>query len=261
MQTKISSVERLEEYIISFLDEKDSKKKHVYYLRVVDECLMLVKRIVSGMYPYPVGVCADDLTQVGALGALKAIDIYKPSNKGCFKNYVTKFIKGRILQYLRDKTNLVKTPRYVAENINKVRDYIDTLGSKEIPPSKIIAKELNLPLDIVEDILNLDNYKNIVSLDQNIYTYEGTETLADRIQCDDNESQRFENIKILEYALNKLDKSEKIVIYKYYIEGLTQKDISKILGVSPMQVGRIIKRVLNKMYVILEKELFDSSNE
>ena len=48
---------------------------------------------------------------------------------------------------------------------------------------------------------------------------------------------------------------------KYYIEGLTKKDISVQMGVSAMQVGRIIKRVLNKMYKILENDLFESNEQ
>ena len=60
---------------------------------------------------------------------------------------------------------------------------------------------------------------------------------------------------------NKLDKTERAVIYKYYIEGLTKKDISVQMGVSAMQVGRIIKRVLNKMYNILKKDFYTAERE
>lgn len=261
MRSCVSELEKLENCIIKFKQENDAKRKHIFYLNLVDECLQLVKKIVSGMYPLPNGVTDDDLIQVGALGSLKAIDDYKITNKGSFKTYATKFIKGRILQYLRDKANLVKFPRPVIENISKVREYVENFDQDNIPDAKNIAQVLNLSVGVVEDILNIENCKNVISLDQNIYSCEGVETLADRIvsQEEENYQQTFENKKIIEYALNKLDKDEEFVIYKYYIEGLTKKDISKLMGISAMQVGRLIKRVLNKMYMILEKELLEDN--
>lgn len=263
MRSNVSELEKLEDIIVKFKYENDAKKKHIFYLNLVDESLKLVKKIVSGMYPMPNGVTNDDLIQVGALGVLKAIEDYKITNKGSFKTYATKFIKGRILQYLRDKTNLVKPPRLVIENITKVREYVENFNQDNIPDVKNIAQQLNLSVSVVEDVLNIDNCQNIISLDQNIYSCEGVETLADRITSkeEENYAQTFENKKIIEFALNKLDKDEKFVIYKYYIEGLTKKDISKLMGISAMQVGRLIKRVLNKMYIILEKELLEDNNE
>jgi RNA polymerase sigma-B factor len=231
----------------------------------VDECLKLVKKIVSGMYQVPSNILRDDMIQVGALGMLKAIESYVPIEKGSFKTYASKFIKGRILQYLRDKTSLVKTPRISTENVNKVKAFLETADNDEniYFSAEDIAHKVNLPIQVVEDILNAEIIKNVVSLDQKVYSAEGVETLADRIQSDyDAEyEESFENKKMLEYALNKLDKTERTVIYKYYIEGLTKKSIAEHIGVSAMQVGRIIKRVLNKMYKILEEEFNDKEEK
>lgn len=263
MTSNISELEKLEEYITNYKNESDVKKKHILYLNLVEESLKLVKKIVSGMYTVPTSVLRDDLVQVGALGVLKAIEAYVPTEKGSFKTYVSKFIKGRILQYLRDKTSLVKAPRISAESINKVKKCLENWEDNLYPSSEDIAQKTNLPVQTVEDIMNIEMIKNVVSLDQKIYSSEGVETLADRIQSveDNNYEESFENKKMLEYALNKLETNERAVIYKYYIEGLTKKDISVLMGVSAMQVGRIIKRVLNKMYKILEKDLFDDNNQ
>jgi len=194
------------------------------------------------------------------LGMLKAIEFYVPVEKGSFKTYASKFIRGRILQYLRDKTSLVKTPRISAENSNRVKTFLESNYNENMYLSpEYIAQKVNLPLHVVEDILNAEIIKNVVSLDQKVYSAEGVETLGDRIQSEYEAEyeESFENKKMLEYALNKLDKTERTVIYKYYIEGMTKKDIALNIGVSAMQVGRMIKRVLNKMYKILEKDFID----
>ena len=101
----------LENLITKYKTEIDPKKKQVLYLNLVSETLKLVKKIASGIHSLPSGVGNDDLVQVGALGVLKAIDSYKTEDKGSFKTYVTICIKGKILQFLRDKAYTIKPPR------------------------------------------------------------------------------------------------------------------------------------------------------
>lgn len=252
----MANIEQLEEKIYLFKHEDDLKKKHVLYLNLVEDSLKLVNKIVSSIYPIPFTVSRDDLIQVGAIGVLKAIDTYEIKDKGSFKTYASKFIKGKILQYLRDKANLVKTPRETAENINIVKNYLENLKTDSLPSAKEIAQALNMSENKVQDILNTELTKNIVSLDQKVYSTDGVETLADRIQSDvDKEYEiNFENKKIIEYALEKLPKDEKTAIYRYYIEEETKKTIALELGVSQTQVARLIKRALNKMYDIISDE-------
>ncbi len=209
----VNDLNKLEELITKYKIEKDVKKKHVFYLSLVEESLKLVKKIVSCIYPLPFGVSRDDLVQVGAIGVLKSIESYQNTDKGSFKTYVTLFIKGRILQYLRDKAYSIKPPR-----------------------------------DIKKDEL-----RNIISLDETVFSPDGAETILDRIPARDIE-QDFENKKLIEFALNKLAKQEKEVIYRYYIEGAKKKEIAQELNISAMQVARLIKRALNKMYIIIKEQ-------
>lgn len=252
----MSDIEQLEEKIYLFKHENDVKKKHIFYLNLVEESLKLVNKIVSSIYPVPITVARDDLVQVGAIGVLKAIDTYEIKDKGSFKTYASKFIKGKILQYLRDKANLVKPPRETAENINTVKNYLDRIDPDSNPTVKDISKALNMSENKVQDILNTELLKNIVSLDQKVYSTDGVETLADRIQADDDREyeKNYENKKIIEFALQKLPNDEKTAIYKYYIEDATKKSIANELGVSQTQVARLIKRALNKMYDIISDE-------
>ena len=261
---KISELEKLEELILEYKNESDVKKKHVAYLRLIEETLKIVKKIELSFYPYPGNISRDDLIQVGAVGVLKAIETYKPEERGSFKTYVSKVIKGKIFHYLRDKANLVKTPRETIANMSKVKEAIDELSENntKIPTVEEVSKYVNLPFEKVEEIMNIELIKNMISLDQNIYTSEGGETLMDRIQ--DNEESSFEdtyaNKKIIEFALNKLQQNDKIAIQMYYIDGESRKEISKVLKVSQTQVSRILKRALNKLYYIIKSELSEDND-
>lgn len=251
--------EKLENMILAYKRESDFKKKQVLYLNLVQSSLELVQKIVISFCPLPPTISKEDLAQTGAIGLLQAITTYEPQEKGSFKTYASKFIKGKILHYLRDKVNIVRPPRDTNKEINLVKEYIKKHSENNglIPDVREIAKALKLSNNKVIDILNIDSIKNIISLDQKVYSSDGIETLADRLQSDNdkNYEENYENKKILEFALNKLPKIEKTVIYKFYIEGESKKNIAKLLKVSATQVSRLIKRALHKMYVIIEEDL------
>lgn len=261
VEAKISELEKLEELIIEYKTETNAKKKHAVYLCLIQETLKLVKKIVLSFYPLPNTISKDDLVQVGAVGVLKAIETYRVEERGSFKTYVSKVIKGKIFHYLRDKANLVKTPRETITNMAKVREAIDELSENNtrIPTVEEVSLYVNLPLDKVEEIMNIELVKNMVSLDQNVYTTEGGETLLDRIQAQDdyNFETTYANKKIIEFALSKLQENDRVAIYMYYIDGESRKEIAKRLQVSPTQVSRILKRALNKLYNIIQKEMSD----
>lgn len=192
---------------------------------------------------------------------LKAVETYRIEERGSFKTYVSKVIKGKIFHYLRDKANLVKTPRETIANMSKVREAIDELSENntKIPTVEEVARYVNLPFEKVEEIMNIELIKNMVSLDQNIYTTEGGETLLDRISSDEDSDfeTNYANKKIIEFALSKLPENDRIAIQMYYMDGEQRKEIAKRLNVSPTQVSRILKRALNKLYNIIQKEMSD----
>jgi RNA polymerase sigma factor (sigma-70 family) len=263
--TKISELEKLENLINEYKSEQDVKKKHVAYLHLIEETLKLVKKIVQTFYPLPVSIAKDDLIQVGAVGVLRAIETYKVEERGSFKTYVSKVIKGKIFHYLRDKANIVKPPRTTLANLSKVKDAVDILTEKKgrKPTCDEVAEFINLPFEKVEEIMGLEQMKNFVSLDQSVYTSEGGETLMDRILDDEGSSfeDTYANKKILEFAINKLQKNDKMAIYMYYIDGNSRKEIAQALKVSQTQVSRILKRALNKLYLIIQKELNEENRD
>lgn len=265
METKLSDLEKLEDLILDYRNEKDKKKKHIAYLNLIEESLKLVKRIVLGMYPIPSTISKDDLIQVGAVGVLKAIETYEIEAKGSFKTYVSKVIRGKILHYLRDKASIVKTPRETLANLTRVKEAIEELSTdkNKIPSVQEVAGYVNLPTDKVEEIMNIELIKNMISLDQNIYTTDGTETLLDRIQTEDNTNyeETYANKKMIEFAMNKLPNPDKSVIYMYYIDGESRKEIARRLNISATQVSRILKRALNKLYNIIQSTMTDNTEE
>ena len=263
MEEKVSELERLERLIVHYKSEADNKRKHIVYISLIQETLKLVKKIVASFYPLPISVTKDDLIQVGALGVLRAIETYKVEERGSFKTYVSKVVKGKIFHYLRDKANLVKTPRESLAYLPRVREAVQRLieNNSKTPTAEEVASIVDIPVDKVEEIMNIEYLKNMVSLDQNVYSSDGGETLLDRIAQDTSESfeDMYANKKVIEDALNRLPENDRIAISMYYIDGENRKEISKRLKVSTTQVSRILRRALNRLYVIMSSDLLDNN--
>ena len=175
----------MEYMIASYKSEQDTKRRHVYYLNVVEDTLKLVHRIVAGFSSGYVKACKDDLIQIGALGALKAIAAYEPSGKSNFRAYALKFIKGEILHYLRDRADMIKLPRTMTSDILKIKECLDNNSDKlglELLSAKEISRLTGIKEKRVKEILDGDLNKSVISLDQKVFSPDGPESLIDMVQ-------------------------------------------------------------------------------
>lgn len=201
----------------------------------------------------------EDITQVGALGLIKAIDLFKPEISSNFKTYATYLITGEIRHYLRDKSTIIRAPREIKElsyRVHKITlELTEKLGSS--PSDKELAQALSMSEKKIEEVFELDRRTTAISIDQIVGNDDcGSSTLGDRIE---DESQKdilsgFENRIILNEAIKKLDSDEQDLIILNYFEGLNQREISQRLDMSQMQVSRKLKKALDKLFNIITKK-------
>ena len=193
-----------------------------------------------------------------------------PSKIEEIRNIYNKMTKeGYVLDYLNIDYNISESEKKIADVFDRLKvlnladsifelktilSYFESLYN-DFDNERVSKKEY-------EEIMNIELIKNMVSLDQNIYSSEGTETLMDRIQSDsDTWEETYENKKVIEFALKKLPEPDKTVVFKYYMEGSSRKEISEIIHVSPTQISRILKRALNRLYNIIENEMTDKNKK
>lgn len=216
----------------------------------------LVKKIARGLARRSSDPI-EDIVQVGAVGLLKAIDLYDPSLGSSFKTYATYLVTGEIRHYLRDKVSAIRAPREIKELSYRVHKIVTELKEKlgEAPTDEQIAKELQMPQEKIEEVINLERRTTTISFD-----YQGNgdgdgialeEKIADTNYLD--VIARFENRIILTEAISKLDEESRTIINLSFFEELNQREISEKLGISQMQISRKIKKSLHKLFEIITK--------
>ena len=203
----------------------------------------------------------DDLIQVGSLGLIKAIDFFKPEINNKFKTYASCLITGEIRHYLRDKASMIKAPREIQElayRINCVSKQLIESGINE-PSNEEIAKVMEIPVTKINDVIEIDRRKSILSLDQALCDDDDSVILGDKVaSCDYQEFlSTYEKKIMLSKAIEKLPEDLKIVLELNYYEDLNQREIAEKLGISQMQVSRRLKRALSNMYNIITENHYE----
>jgi len=249
---------QVHEWLLTYKSSNDAKLKKQLQNLIVIASMPFVKKIACGLARRATDP-VDDLIQVGAVGLIKAIELYNPEIGTRFKTYATYLITGEIRHYLRDKASMIKAPREIQElafRINMVIKQLTENGGKE-PTSEQIAEVMSLPVTKIQDIIEVDRRKSTLSLDQTL-NLENDETisLADKIPSGDYQEflSAYEEKIMLSNAISKLKPKLKEVIELSYYEDLNQREISKKLNVSQMQISRRLKQALAEMYKIITKK-------
>lgn len=250
-----TTYEKLDSLIASYKDCKDDKKKRMLVLKIVEEAMTLVKKIANTIAMQS-GVNNEDLIQVGSLGLIKAIEAYKTNMNTRFRTYATYFIKGEIKHYLRDKATIIKAPRELQELVFKISSAIKKFNEQgiESPTAQDISGVLGIAPEKVEEVMNIDKYKNTLSLDQYFKGEDEDFSLLDKIPAGDYKEfmRAYENKLMLASVIKKLTPELRQIIELSYYEDLNQREIAERLNISQMQVSRRLKKALNKMYELIK---------
>ena len=192
------------------------------------------------------GVPVEDLIQSAWVALIGALDRFDPSHETKFSTYAVHCMVGEIKRYFRDKTWAMRVPRGMQElqiEIAKARDKLTTeLGRS--PTVQEIADAVKQPFEEVLTTIQSQDARRTRSLDEP--TGEDV-TLADSIGAGDPELGRAEMRVLLDDAFGVLSVRDREVLRLRFGEDLTQTEISKRVGVSQMQVSRIIRQALVRL--------------
>lgn len=189
------------------------------------------------------GAEAEDLYQLGCLGFLKAVEGFDLNFGTQFSTYAVPKIAGEIRRFLRDD-GAIKVSRTIKEQaslIRSVRSRLSGVFGRE-PTVGELAEHTGLS---PEEIAVAESATREV---ESIHKESGEEgfTLESILTDSESEDRMVEKIA-LRQAIGELPEREKQVISLRYFHGLTQDRVSKILGVSQVQVSRIEKKAITHL--------------
>jgi len=194
------------------------------------------------------GVEYDDLYQVGCIALLEALERFDSSKGVQFQTFASSTIIGKIKNYLRDKSALIRLPRRNFELLHKIKSAKEVLSQLKgrIPNVTEIADYLQVHEDIVLESLEAQYVCDFVSLDS-LLSVDYEEQLASIIGKEDSSFNAIEEFDFIKSNLDAFDEIEKRVIYERFINEKTQSELATLLNVSQMHISRLERKILKKL--------------
>jgi RNA polymerase sigma-B factor len=199
----------------------------------------------------------EDLLQVASLGLLKALDRYDADRGYPFPSFAVPTILGEMRRYFRDSGWAVHVPRGSQERALKVRDAQERLANEHghAPTVNQLAQYLELDTEHVIDALQAIQAYETVSLDAPRPTADG-EILAygDTLGRDDERYELVELDATVTAVLGHIPARERLILRMRFVEDLTQTEIAQRIGISQMQVSRLLRRSLEQLHTLTQAD-------
>ncbi len=204
----------------------------------------LVRRYNRSSEPF------DDLLQVASVGLLKALDRFDSQRGHSFPSFAVPTILGEMRRYFRDCGWSVHVPRGDQERALKVRDAQEILTNENghAPTVSQLAQYLELDTEQVLDALQATQAYEALSLDaprpgaeDDVIAY------GEGMGHDDERYELIELDATIVAALQHIPQRERTMLRMRFVDELTQTEIAARVGISQMQVSRLLRRSLDRL--------------
>lgn len=230
-------------------------------VELINHYSYLVK-ITSGrlVTSVPQGLDRDDLVSAGVIGLIKAVDQYDPTRDVKFETYAIALIRGAILEMLRDEDWV---PRSIREKLKALEKAQKELEKEYGRPAsqRELSNFMGVSEQEVSDLLVRVGKTNVYSLDDVVGgSSDGDdhihfiEMIVDGDADTEGQMDGKELRRVMSAGVDRLPERERLVIALYYFEGLTFKEIGKVLGVSESRVYQLHTQAMGRLRNFLKDE-------
>jgi RNA polymerase sigma-B factor len=240
-----TSTEDPRELFIRWQSHGDTAAREALVRRFMPLARSLARRYGRSSEPF------EDLVQVASLGLLKAMDRYDVERGHPFQSFAVPTILGEMRRYFRDSGWAVHVPRGAQERALKVRDAQERIANERghAPTANQLAEYLELDTEEVIDALQAIHAYETVSLDAP-RPGAGDDAGAAYVDLIGGEDERYELVELdatVSSVLGHLPARERLILKMRFVEDLTQTEIAERIGISQMQVSRLLRRSLDQL--------------
>jgi len=236
--------EQLRELFVRWRRDGDAAAREALVERFLPLARSLARRYDRSSEPF------EDLLQVASLGLLKAIDRFDAARGHSFPSFAVPTILGEMRRYFRDCGWSVHVPRGDQERALRVRDAQETLANERghAPTVGQLAEYLELDAEQVLDALQAIQAYESLSLDapRPGSDEEGT-TYGEAMGDEDERYELVELDATVVEALGHIPARERAMLHMRFVKDMTQTQIAEQLGLSQMQISRLLRRSLEQL--------------
>jgi len=239
----------LDQLFTRWQEDRDPAAREALVARFLPLARSLARRYDRSSEPF------EDLVQVASLGLLKALDRFDASRGHAFASFAVPTILGELKRYFRDSGWAVHVPRGPQERALKVeqaRQQLTTDRGGRPPTVYELAEYLELSSEDVLAALAAGQAYDSLSLDAPRPSQDGGDgaSYGEHFGAEEEGYALAEANVLLDGAVKHLPERERIVLHLRFAEDLTQTEIAERIGVSQMQVSRLLRRSLEQLRIL-----------
>ncbi len=188
----------------------------------------------------------DDLFQVGCIGLIKSIDNFDITQNVRFSTYAVPMIIGEIRRYLRDN-NAIRVSRSIKDTAYRAMQVKEELSREKQTEPTVEEIAQKLEIEPSEVVIALESIVSPMSLYDPVYS-DGGDTIyvLDQVGDNNDDNNWLDEISLKE-AIKDLSDREKLILSLRFMQGKTQMEVSREIGISQAQVSRLEKGALDKI--------------
>ncbi|HEY3529321.1 MAG TPA: sigma-70 family RNA polymerase sigma factor [Nocardioides sp.] len=198
------------------------------------------------------GIPDEDLEQVAYLALVRVAHNYDHARGHDFLSYAVPSIRGEVRRYFRDQGWMVRPPRGIQEMQGRIAAVESELSTRlgHPPSADELAEEFDEPVSDVEEAMAANGCFTPTSLDQ--VPSSDTSTIADQLGEPDTGIDAAEARVVLTPVVRRLTERERKILDMRFFAQCTQQEIADEIGVTQMQVSRLLSSLLRRLRTELE---------
>jgi RNA polymerase sigma-B factor len=234
--------------------KRDRRARDLLIERFLPLARKLARRYAASNEPY------DDLVQVASLGLVKAVERFDPSRGFAFTSFAVPTIVGELKRYFRDTAWALHVDRSAQERARKIAEAQRDISSLRgrAPTVGELAEYLELSGEEVLDGLQTAEAYDTLSLDApRPVDGEGAVSRLEAIGDQDDRLEQVDDQATIFAAAQHLPERERRILFLRFGADLTQTEIAERVGVSQMQVSRLLRKSLQRLRELTDDHLDD----
>jgi RNA polymerase sigma-B factor len=221
--------------------------------RLLDEVIVLNMGMADSVVSRYAGrgVATEDLRQVAYAALTQAAHRFDPAQGTEFAAFAVPTMRGEVRKYFRDRGWMVRPPRRVQELQPAVwaanEELWHQLGRSPRPSE--VAAHIGESEEAVIEALSIAGCFQPSSLDKPVYADEtgaGT-SLGEFLPSEEEGDEGADARVMLQPVLRRLSERDRRILRMRFFEGLTQREIAAVLGITQMQVSRLLSRIFRDL--------------
>lgn len=235
-------------------EQSEAEQLVIEHLRLVD---FLVNHFIKTL---PRFVNKEDLIGYGRIGLLDAAKKFQRKRGTQFETYAKWRIRGAIIDGLRCEDWLPRKKRKKIREIEETYRNLEQQKLRSVTDHEV-CEYLEINLNELHQLMSDDHFGDFTSLDKTIFYDDDDEDFYSIVSSNDKRQpektlERKAVKQLVEEAINScLNRKERLVIYYYFVEGLTLTEIGHITDLTPSRVSQIRAEAIDRLRMVLKNDI------